>query len=98
MQDSPLLRAVQHGRTLVVDEADKAPLEVVCVLKGLVEDGFMRLADGRLLVANRSDGAAGSREGRVALTDYCTSVMATRLSFLLVVGEHSYLTESCLDR
>ena len=27
-EDSPLVRAVRLGRTLVVDEADKAPLEV----------------------------------------------------------------------
>jgi hypothetical protein len=33
----------------VVDEADKAPLEVVALLKGLLEDGFMRLGDGRVL-------------------------------------------------
>ena len=26
--DSPLVKAVQHGRVLLVDEADKAPLEV----------------------------------------------------------------------
>jgi hypothetical protein len=33
----------------MVDEADKAPLEVVCILKSLVEDGEMRLSDGRLI-------------------------------------------------
>lgn len=38
-------------RTLVIDEADKAPVEVVAVLKGLVEDGEMALADGRLIVS-----------------------------------------------
>ncbi len=27
-EDSPLVKAVVHGRVLVVDEADKAPLEV----------------------------------------------------------------------
>ena len=32
-QDSPLVKAVEHGRTLVLDEADKAPLEVVSLLK-----------------------------------------------------------------
>jgi hypothetical protein len=42
-EDSPLVRAAKTGRTLVVDEADKAPLEVVCVLKGLIEDGEMLL-------------------------------------------------------
>ena len=45
--DSPLVRALRHGRCLVVDEADKAPLEVVCILKALVEDGDLQLADGR---------------------------------------------------
>lgn len=42
-EDSPLVRAAKTGRTLLVDEADKAPLEVVCVLKGLIEDGEMLL-------------------------------------------------------
>jgi hypothetical protein len=30
----------------MVDEFDKAPTEVVCVLKGLLEDGEILLADG----------------------------------------------------
>ena len=45
--DSPLLRAAEQGLTLVVDEADKAPTEVLAVLKGLVEDGELLLGDGR---------------------------------------------------
>ena len=49
-EDSALVRAVRFGRVLVVDEADKAPLEVVCVLKALVEDGELALGDGRRLV------------------------------------------------
>ena len=52
-EDSPLVRAVRHGHTLVVDEADKAPLEVVCVLKGLVEDGELLLSDGRRIVSQQ---------------------------------------------
>lgn len=43
------------GRVLVVDEADKAPTEVVCVLKGLLEDGEILLGDGRRFVTSRSD-------------------------------------------
>ena len=27
-EDSPLVRALEHGRVLVLDEADKCPLEV----------------------------------------------------------------------
>jgi von Willebrand factor A domain-containing protein 8 len=53
--DSPLVRAVIYGRALVIDEADKAPLEVVAVLKSLVEDGELLLADGRRILRNKSD-------------------------------------------
>ncbi|KAI9908417.1 hypothetical protein PsorP6_004490 [Peronosclerospora sorghi] len=49
-QDSPLVRAAKTGRTLIVDEADKAPLEVVCILKGLIEDGEMLLGNGKRLI------------------------------------------------
>ena len=43
--------AVKLGHVLVVDEADKAPTNVTCVLKTLVESGEMHLADGRRIVA-----------------------------------------------
>ena len=49
-EDSPLVRAVQTGRVLILDEVDKAPLEVVCVLKGLVGDGELVLYDGRRIL------------------------------------------------
>jgi MoxR-like ATPase len=45
-EDSALVKAAKYGRVLVIDEADKAPLEVVSILKGLVEDGRMALSDG----------------------------------------------------
>jgi MoxR-like ATPase len=48
--DSPLVRAAIHGRILLLDECDKAPLEVVCILKGLIEDGQLLLSDGRRLI------------------------------------------------
>ncbi|CAD2217089.1 AAA domain (dynein-related subfamily), putative [Angomonas deanei] len=38
------------GHCLVVDEIDKAPVEVVQVLKGLIEDHEMRLGDGRQII------------------------------------------------
>ena len=41
------VRALTHGRVLVLDEADKAPLEVTCVLRSLLAEGSMVLADGR---------------------------------------------------
>jgi len=46
-EDSPLVKSVREGRILVIDEADKAPLEVVSVLKNLLEDRQMVLSDGR---------------------------------------------------
>ena len=41
---------MQSGRVLILDEVDKAPLEVVCVLKGLVGDGELVLYDGRRIL------------------------------------------------
>ena len=49
-EDSPLVRAVKSGHILIVDEADKAPTNVTCILKTLVESGEMHLADGRKIV------------------------------------------------
>ncbi|KAJ7392629.1 von Willebrand factor A domain-containing protein 8 [Desmophyllum pertusum] len=49
-EDSPLVRAVKFGHVLVVDEADKAPTHVTCILKSLVESGVMVLGDGRRIV------------------------------------------------
>jgi len=45
--DSPLLRAVVHGRILVVDEADKAPEHVVAIFRSLAGQGELTLSDGR---------------------------------------------------
>ncbi|CAK0849190.1 unnamed protein product [Prorocentrum cordatum] len=50
LEDSALVRAVRHGRCLLVDEADKAPLEVVSVLKAIADDGELALGDGRCIV------------------------------------------------
>lgn len=37
-EDSPLVQAVKYGHVLIVDEADKAPTHVTCILK--VSDMF----------------------------------------------------------
>lgn len=55
IEDSPLVKAVKAGYVLVIDEADKAPSHVTCVLKNLVETGNMRLADGRQIVNNANN-------------------------------------------
>jgi MoxR-like ATPase len=58
-EDSPLVKALIHGRVLMVDEADKAPTEVVCVMKGLLEDGEILLGDGRRFISSKSQIYAG---------------------------------------
>ncbi|KAF9806900.1 hypothetical protein IEO21_08484 [Rhodonia placenta] len=45
--DSPLLRAISHGRVMVVDEADKAAEHVVAIFRSLAGHGQLTLADGR---------------------------------------------------
>lgn len=59
-EDTAVVRAVRHGRCLVVDEADKAPLEVVSVLKALADDGELTLGDGRCIV-RRGDPRLGAQ-------------------------------------
>ncbi|BGP10994.1 hypothetical protein JCM10049v2_006888 [Rhodotorula toruloides] len=55
--DSPLIRAVQLGRVLVVDEVDKAPPPVVAVFASLASRGEMTLADGRKIRPRPQPGA-----------------------------------------
>lgn len=60
-EDSPLVKAVREGHVLVVDEADKAPTHVTCILKTFVENGEMVLSDGRKIMPRPSaDGPASS--------------------------------------
>lgn len=49
-EDSPMVRAAKQGTILVMDEVDKAPVEVVSLLKMLVQDGELLLPDGRRLL------------------------------------------------
>ncbi|KAF9530652.1 AAA domain-containing protein [Crepidotus variabilis] len=45
--DSPLLRAIKHGRLIIIDEADKAPEHVVAIFRSLAGHGELSLSDGR---------------------------------------------------
>ena len=49
------VQALKFGHVLVIDEADKAPINVTCVLKTLVENGEMVLGDGRRVVPGMTD-------------------------------------------
>ena len=84
-QDSPLVRAARHGRILLVDEADKAPLEVVALLKQLVEDGSVLLGNGqRLSRAQPSEleGDAPQEEGVINIhPDFAVWVLANPAGF-----------------
>ncbi|XP_017481252.1 PREDICTED: von Willebrand factor A domain-containing protein 8 [Rhagoletis zephyria] len=61
-EDSPLVKAAKSGHILVIDEADKAPVNVTCILRTLVENGEMLLSDGRKIVP-AGEGAAARNAG-----------------------------------
>jgi len=44
------VRALESGMVLVVDEADKAPTHVTCILKNIIERSEITLADGRRII------------------------------------------------
>lgn len=81
-EDSPLVVAVKTGRVLVVDEADKAPTHVTCVLKTLVENGEMLLSDGRRIVpATHPLAASGTANVIISHPDFRMIVLANRPGF-----------------
>ncbi|XP_062958245.1 von Willebrand factor A domain-containing protein 8 isoform X3 [Cynocephalus volans] len=74
------VKAVKLGHVLVVDEADKAPTNVTCILKTLVENGEMILADGRRIVANSAN--VNGRENVIVIhPDFRMIVLANRPGF-----------------
>ncbi len=81
-EDSPLVKAVKTGFVLVVDEADKAPTHVTCILKTLVESGEMILSDGRRIVRDSSR-HSGLNPGELikAHPDFRMIVLANRPGF-----------------
>ncbi|XP_077584586.1 von Willebrand factor A domain-containing protein 8 [Stigmatopora nigra] len=79
-EDSPLVKAVKMGHILVIDEADKAPTNVTCVLKTLVESGEMILADGRRIISDPLE--AQGRANTIAMhPDFRMLVLANRPGF-----------------
>ncbi|KAH8408927.1 hypothetical protein KR009_003780 [Drosophila setifemur] len=78
-EDSALVQAVRSGHVLVVDEADKAPVNVTCILRTLVESGEMVLADGRRIVpAGAGSGLPNTIETH---PDFRLIVLANRPGF-----------------
>ncbi|KAM6986427.1 von Willebrand factor A domain-containing protein 8 [Aplochiton taeniatus] len=79
-EDSPLVKAVKMGNILVIDEADKAPTNVTCILKTLVESGEMILADGRRIVSDPRE--AERRPNTIVMhPDFRMLVLANRPGF-----------------
>ncbi|CAG7731784.1 unnamed protein product [Allacma fusca] len=64
-EDSPLVRAAREGHVIVIDEADKAPTHVTCILKTLAESGEMVLSDGRRIVPQGYVSGANTEENKL---------------------------------
>ncbi|KAG0268044.1 von Willebrand factor A domain-containing protein 8 [Actinomortierella ambigua] len=79
-EDSPLVKAVQEGYILVIDEADKAPTYVTSVIRNLLEDGQMVLSDGRRIVSRPTEGTTEEDE-IVIHPDFRMMVLANRPGF-----------------
>ena len=81
-EDSPLVKAVKSGNILVIDEADKAPTHVTCILKTLVESGEMILSDGRRIVRkDRSNMMVSNTNFIETHPDFRIVVLANRPGF-----------------
>ncbi|KAF5384151.1 hypothetical protein D9615_003188 [Tricholomella constricta] len=88
--DSPLLRAINFGRVIIIDEADKAPEHVVAIFRSLAGQGEMTLSDGRRVRPVRE------REGDIAVhPNFRLILLANRPGypflgnhFLQVLGEN----------
>jgi von Willebrand factor A domain-containing protein 8 len=59
--DSPLVRSIRNGYSLILDEADKAPIETITILKNLIEDGELLLADGRRISRTLTSSKSGKK-------------------------------------
>uniref|UniRef100_H2YJE0 VWFA domain-containing protein n=1 Tax=Ciona savignyi TaxID=51511 RepID=H2YJE0_CIOSA len=79
-EDSALVRAARMGHALVVDEADKAPTHVTCILKALLESGRATLADGRKILDHLST-STSNKEVILMHPDFRMFVLANRPGF-----------------
>lgn len=81
-EDSPLVKAVKNGHVLVIDEADKAPTHVTCILKTLVENGEMILSDGRkILPPGHTTDTSFTGDTIITHPDFRMIVLANRPGF-----------------
>lgn len=79
-EDSPLVKAVKNGHILVIDEADKASIQVTCILKSLIECGEMTLSDGRMILPSTAAIKNSNEKEHFILThkDFRIIILANR--------------------
>lgn len=77
------MKAVRSGHVLIVDEADKAPTHVTCILKTFVENGEMILSDGRKIYPSNADRCENQSSPEIIYThpDFRLIVLANRPGF-----------------
>ena len=88
--DSPLVRAVRNGYVLVVDEADKAPVEVVTILKSLIEDAEMVLSDGKKIVPPGSPESVLATDSHPLVADPDVIEMHPRFRMIVLANRPGY--------
>ncbi|KAL5520838.1 hypothetical protein ACEPAF_2841 [Sanghuangporus sanghuang] len=88
-EDSPLLRAIIHGRIIVIDEADKAPSHVIAAFHSLGAHGEMTLSDGRRVrrVRERADDIVVHKNFRMVLLANRPGYPFLGNHFLQVLGD-----------
>lgn len=78
-EDSALVKAARNGQVLLIDEADKAPLHVIALLKTLLDSGRLDLGDGRSL---RPVGQGSEHENVIEIhPDFKIIMLANRPGF-----------------
>ncbi|KAH8385795.1 hypothetical protein KR093_006032, partial [Drosophila rubida] len=80
-EDSVLVKAVKNGHVLVIDEADKAPVNVTCILRNLVDCGEMTLSDGRRIIPSNSTATYDTSDSIRTHPDFRIVVLANRPGF-----------------
>ncbi|CAG5045473.1 unnamed protein product [Parnassius apollo] len=82
-EDSPLVKAIEYGHVLVVDDADKAPTNVTCSLNTLMQNGEMVLSDGRIIIPKKIIDISGRKSANFIPVheDFRMIVMASRTGF-----------------
>ena len=78
--DSPLIRAIVHGRVIIIDEADKAAEHVCAIFRSLAGHNEMSLPDGRRVCAEPE------REGDICVhPDFRLILLANRPGYRMCI-------------